>query len=118
MSNTNRPSNSLHFEQALLVLDSNQTDNGMIINEGDKQKFDGVFHVLIEHSSDVEIQCRVPAPKKAVGTWTAAGQWKTFKTITADTVDTLPVCSNFEYRFITATAGARVFLGVQYEGVH
>ena len=112
------PSSSLHFEQALLVLDSDQTDNGMIINKGDNQKFDGIFHVLIEHSSDVEFQFRVPAPKKSVGSWKAAGEWKTERTITRDKIDTLPICSNFEYRFTTATAGARVFLGVQYEGVN
>ena len=115
-----RPQSSLDFEQALLVLDSDATD-GLIIN-GDNDapedtKHDGIFQLFVEHSSDVNLQMRVPAPKTAVGTWTAAGDWKTVDTIDADSGDTMAVCSGFEYRFTTATAGARVFLGVQYEGV-
>ena len=109
-----RPQSSLDFEQAWLVLDSDATASE-IINE--KDKFEGVFQLFVEHSSDVVVQIRVPAPLEAKGTWTAAGDWKTIKTIDADTADELSICSNYEYRFTTATSGARVFLGVQYEGV-
>ena len=109
-----RPQSSLDFEQALLVLDSDATE-GNIINE--KTKHDGIFQLFVEHSSDVNLQLRVPAPKVAVGTWTAAGDWKTVDTINADYADTIAISSSFEYRFTTGTAGARVFLGVQYEGV-
>ena len=115
-----RPQSSLDFEQALLVLDSDATDGKIINGDNDAPedtKHDGIFQLFVEHSSDVNLQIRVPAPETAVGTWTAAGDWKTVDTIDADYADTVAICSSFEYRFTTATAGARVFLGVQYEGV-
>ena len=96
------------FKQARLVLDSGAT-------EGEVLTYDGEFQILIEHdgTNDVNFQIRVPAPKKPVGSWVAVGEWKTIAMFDSDFGDTLKMCSNFEYRFETSTAGARVFLGVQ-----
>ena len=112
-----RAQNTIQFDQAWLVLDSTDLEGVIINGEDADRKIDGIVHLFVEHSSDVNLQMRVPAPVEDEGSWTAAGNWKTVDTIGEDYGGTMPICSNFEYRFTTSTAGARVFIGVQWEGV-
>ena len=118
-----RPQSLKHFEQAKLILDTDATE-GEVAKAFDGNTPDGIFQILVEYgTTPVILQQRLPAPKKAVGEWTAAGEWKTIQTIPIDAdkqahADTLPLCSNYEYQFITDTAGARVTLGVQWEGMN
>ena len=117
-----RPQQFIHFDQAKLILDINATE-GEIHAAFDGITPDGIFQLLIEYgTTPVILKQRLPKPKKAVGSWTDTGEWKTIQVIPVDPEteaysDTLPLCSNFEYKFETETAGARVFLGVQWEGV-
>ena len=117
-----RPQALKHFEQAKLILDTDATE-GEVADAFDGVTPDGVFQLFVEYgTTPVKVQQRLPAPKKEVGTWTAEGDWKTILTIPIDAdkqaySDTLPLCSNFEYQFTTETAGARVSLGVQWEGM-
>lgn len=118
-----RPQQFVHFDQAKLILDSNATE-GEISKAFDGVTPDGIFQLFVEYGmTPVILQQRLPTPKKVVGSWTAPGEWKTIQIIPVDAeleahADTLPLCSNFEYQFITETAGARVTLGVQWEGVN
>ena len=117
-----RAQSQKHFDQAKLILDSNKTE-GTIHDAFDGTTPDGIFHLFVEYgTTPVKLQQRLPKPKKAVGSWTGEGDWKTILTIPIEAdqeaySDTLPLCSNFEYQFITETAGARVSLGVQWEGM-
>ena len=117
-----RPQQFIHFDQAKLILDTDATE-GEISAAFDGVTPDGICQLFVEYgTTPVILQQRLPAPKKPVGTWTAAGEWKTIQTIPIDPelqayADTIPLCSNFEYKFLTDTAGARVTLGVQWEGV-
>ena len=112
-----RAQSIIQFDQAWLVLDEDDTE-GVVINGADTdKKIDGIVHLFVEHDSDVNLQMRVPAPVEDDGSWDQAGDWKTVETIDADYGGTQAICSNFEYRFTTATAGARVFIGIQWEGV-
>ena len=118
-----RPQALKHFEQAKLILDSDATE-GELSKAFDGNTPDGIFQILVEYgTTPVKLQQRLPEPNKAVGSWEGEGEWKTVQVIPIDPEleaysGTIPLCSNFEYQFTTDTAGARVTLGAQWEGVN
>ena len=118
-----RAQSQKQFDQAKLILDSNATE-GEVHKAFDGVTPDGVFQLFVEYGTKpVKLQQRLPELlKRAAGSWTDEGDWKTIQIIPIEAdqeahAGTLPLCSNFEYQFITETAGARVSLGVQWEGM-
>ena len=105
--------NPTRFKQAHVALDTDKTEGEPIRN------WDGEFNMLIPiYSSDVHYQIREPAVLDDDGNEvTAATAWQTYATFDSLINDTVKMCSNYEYRFITDTAGSRVLLGVQWGAV-
>ena len=100
------------FPKAHVALDKTQTNGDPIVG------WDGDFNMLIPiYSSDVNYQIREPAVLDEDGNVvTPATAWQTYATFDSLLNDTVKFCSNYEYRFQTATAGSRVLLGVQWGG--
>ena len=102
--------NPTRLKQAIVALDIGDTEGKPISG------WDGVFNMLLSiYSSDVEFQIREsPVFDDEGKEIKAATAWQTYATFDSIYNDTVKFCSNFDYRFITDTAGSRVVLGVQW----
>ena len=115
--NVDRP-NPTQFKEAFVALAVTQIAGETISG------WDGVFNMLIPiYSSDVNFQIREPAKDAVldeegneVTSAVPATAWQTYATFDSIFNDTVELCSNYEYRFQTASAGSRVLLGVQWGG--
>lgn len=115
--NVDRP-NPTRFRKAFVALDITQTEGAVLSG------WDGEFNMLIPiYSSDVNFQIREPAQEAVrdeegslVTAAVPATAWITYATFDSIFNDTVELCSNYEYRFQTASAGSRVLLGVQWGG--
>ena len=101
------------FKKAHVALAADQSEGDPIIG------WDGKYNMLIPiYSSDVEFQIRESAEYDDEGNEvTPATAWVTYATFDALINDTVDMCSNYDYRFKTGTAGSRVVLGVQWGAV-
>ena len=102
--------NPPRLKQPIVALDIGNTEGEPIIG------WDGVFNMLIPiYSSDIEYQIREAAILDDEGNVVKeATAWQTYATFDSIFNDTVKMCSNYDYRFTTATAGSRVVLGVQW----
>lgn len=102
--------NPTRFKKAHVALAADQTEGEPIIG------WDGVYNMLLSiYSSDVNFQIRETAELDEEGTViTTATDWQTYATFDSLYNDTVKLCSNYDYRFTTDTAGSRVVLGVQW----
>ena len=102
--------NPTRFKQAHVALHIDETEGEPIIG------WDGAYNMLLSiYSSDVNFEIRESAVLDDEGKESkAATAWQTYATFDSLYNDTVKMCSNFDYRFTTDTAGSRVVIGVQW----